>query len=592
MTTTSTGGARSAERPSAGSGFAEAADQAVNLRALAVVLLAGAATVFLGQRWWDPTADARVTVPVFYALAVVGAGLCAFLLHVRSRLVDDVRSRWVAAGFLVAAAVGAIQGVAVIELNRAPFGVSADGVAVLFLLWHAALPTFVLAGGFLGERARVRHLLVAGWGVAMLVAIGLRPDPTGGWLVDATGAFSAAYGLALLALGGVTLGALVHWSLAAGRRATRPQVWVAVCLALALLDLLLSYRAERLFEAIWWSSAALRSLQFAVPAVGLLADSARLSSLLHRHERGLAAKLEAELALAAEQVPGSGAAGLPTVAAPGRGETGTPARDVPAASERVRAVIDAGAFHTVYQPVYSLVDGRLVAVEALTRFTQGPDRPPDVWFAEAHTVGLGVELELVTLQRALRTAIAVPHGIAVSVNLSPSAVVDGRIRDELERWTRHPLVVEITEHAAVDDYHHLAGVLAELRVAGVRVAVDDAGAGFASLRHVVRLAPDIIKLDRTLTRDVHVDPVQRSLATCLASFAQQNDTMLVAEGIEHPDELATWQELGADAAQGYLLGRPGPLPTEPVAPVQVLPRPRRHRSRRENVHATAEGERE
>jgi EAL domain-containing protein (putative c-di-GMP-specific phosphodiesterase class I) len=578
--------------PSVGSAFAEAADQAVNLPALVVVLLAGAATILIGQRWWDPTADARVTVPVFLALAVVGAGLCAFLLHVRSRLVDDVRTRWVAAGFLVAASVGATLGVAVLELRRAPFAVSSDGIALLFLLWHATLPTFVLAGWRLGGRSLVRPLMVACWGVAVLVAVSLPPSAAGGWFVDAHDAFTDAYRATLLGLGLVTSSALVVWIRAAGRRPTRPQVWVAVCLALGLLDLLLSSRAERLFEAIWWSSAALRSLQYLVPAMGLLADSARLSTLLQRHERGLAAKLDAELALAAEQVRPPDVRRRPPHGAGGAAADSGRQEQIDAAVEaRIRGVLEVEGVQIVYQPVYSLADGRLLATEALSRFPGAAARTPDVWFTEAHAVGLGVELELMSLQAALRGAAALPDGVAIAVNLGPSVLVEPRIQDELTSWSGSPLVVEITEHAAVDDYPQLASVLADLRAAGVRVAVDDAGAGFASLRHVVRLAPDILKLDRTLTRDVHVDPVQRSLATCLATFAEQTDTLLVAEGVEHPDELATWQELGADAAQGYLLGRPGPLPAAPVAPVLVVPGPRR-RHRRESLATTVEDERE
>jgi EAL domain-containing protein (putative c-di-GMP-specific phosphodiesterase class I) len=355
---------------------------------------------------------------------------------------------------------------------------------------------------------------------------------------------------------------------------------------------LLSSRAERLFEAIWWSSAALRSLQYLVPAMGLLADSARLSTLLQRHERGLAAKLDAELALAAEQVRPPDVRRRPPHGAGGAAADSGRQEQIDAAVEaRIRGVLEVEGVQIVYQPVYSLADGRLLATEALSRFPGAAARTPDVWFTEAHAVGLGVELELMSLQAALRGAAALPDGVAIAVNLGPSVLVEPRIQDELTSWSGSPLVVEITEHAAVDDYPQLASVLADLRAAGVRVAVDDAGAGFASLRHVVRLAPDILKLDRTLTRDVHVDPVQRSLATCLATFAEQTDTLLVAEGVEHPDELATWQELGADAAQGYLLGRPGPLPAAPVAPVLVVPGPRR-RHRRESLATTVEDERE
>jgi EAL domain-containing protein (putative c-di-GMP-specific phosphodiesterase class I) len=557
------------------SGFAEAADQAVNLPAIGVVLVAGAVTLLVGQRWWDPVADARVTVPVFSLLAVVGAGLCGFLLDVRARLLDDVRVRWVAAGFAVAAVVGAVQGIALLDLRHAPVAVTETGITLLLLLWHAALPTFVLLGHRGGPLGRHRWMVAAAWAVLVAAALVLPAGAVG--LVDDAGAFTSRYGAALLALAALTVLALVVWFRPAGREVTRPQVWVAVCLVLALLDLLLSSRAEQPFEAIWWSSAALRSLQFAVPAVGLLADSARLSTLLHRHERGLAAKLEEELLLAAEATE----AAEPGVGATGQGDL-TAAADP--AWTRVHTVLVHGRFHPVFQPIYSLADGRLLTVEALTRFTAEPVRPPDVWFAEAHAVGLGIELELATLRAALREGGALPAGVELAVNLSPGVLVDPRVHAELtDREGGQPLLVEVTEHAAVDDYPRLTAVLDQLRAAGIRVAVDDAGAGFASLRHVVRLAPDVLKLDRTLTRDVHVDPVQRSLATCLAAFARQTGTQLVAEGVEHPDELAIWQELGADAAQGYLLGRPGPLPAAEVTDVLA------GRARRRRQHRRREG---
>jgi EAL domain-containing protein (putative c-di-GMP-specific phosphodiesterase class I) len=558
------------------SAFAEAADQAVSLPAIGVVLAAGAVTLLVGQRWWDPVADAHATVPVFSLLAVVGAGLCGFLLDVRARLLDDVRVHWVATGFAVAAVVGAVQGVALLELRHAPVAVSADGITLLFLLWHAALPAFVLLGDRGRRLSRHRWTVAAGWALLVVAALAL---PAGaGVLVDGSGAFTPAYGAALLVLAALTVLALAVW-FRAGGEVTRPQVWVGVCLVLALLDLLLSSRAERPFEAIWWSSAALRALQFAVPAVGLLADSARLSTLLRRHERGLAAKLEEELLLAAEATETADAGGGSTV-------PGGLAGEVDPAWTRVDATLSQGHFHPVFQPIYSLRDGRLVTVEALTRFTAEPVRPPDVWFAEAHAVGLGIELELAALRAALHEGRSLPAGVELAVNLSPGVLVDPRVHAELTgSQDVQPLVVEVTEHAAVDDYPRLTAVLDQLRAAGVRVAVDDAGAGFASLRHVVRLAPDILKLDRTLTRDVHVDPVQRSLATCLAAFARQTGTQLVAEGVEHPDELAIWQELGADAAQGYLLGRPGPLPAADVTDVLAGRghRRRRHHRRREGA---------
>jgi EAL domain-containing protein (putative c-di-GMP-specific phosphodiesterase class I) len=123
------------------------------------------------------------------------------------------------------------------------------------------------------------------------------------------------------------------------------------------------------------------------------------------------------------------------------------------------------------------------------------------------------------------------------------------------------VVLEITEHAPVDDYDHLTAALERLRRAGVSVAVDDAGAGFASLQHILRLRPDVIKLDITLVRDINRDPVKRALASSLVTFAGDIGSQITAEGIETPEELAALVDLGVPWGQGYYLGRPGPLPS-------------------------------
>jgi EAL domain-containing protein (putative c-di-GMP-specific phosphodiesterase class I) len=120
-------------------------------------------------------------------------------------------------------------------------------------------------------------------------------------------------------------------------------------------------------------------------------------------------------------------------------------------------------------------------------------------------------------------------------------------------------VLEITEHEAVEDYDDLVDALAPLRSLGAKVAIDDAGAGFASLRHTLRIAPDIVKLDMSLTRDIDGDRAKRALAAALVSFASEMGFALVAEGIETAAELTTVRELGVGYGQGFFLAEPGPL---------------------------------
>lgn len=232
---------------------------------------------------------------------------------------------------------------------------------------------------------------------------------------------------------------------------------------------------------------------------------------------------------------------------------------------QIRRTLDQGAFRVVFQPIYALDDGRLLAVEALTRFDTEPVHPPDVWFTRAATAGLGVELELAAIKTALEASSALPAEVALSFNASPATLADERLLNLLDWHTGRLLIAEVTEHAVIDDYHHLDACLVALRSRGVKLAVDDAGAGFASLRHIVRLQPEYIKLDPSLTQDLGNDPVRRPLADCLVQFAHRTSSSIIVEGIETAGDLATWQDLGAHAAQGYLLGRPAPLPAAPWA---------------------------
>lgn len=233
--------------------------------------------------------------------------------------------------------------------------------------------------------------------------------------------------------------------------------------------------------------------------------------------------------------------------------------DVASAQARVRDVLARNAFHPVYQPIYALDDGRLVAVEALTRFDVEPYEPPDVWFDRAEQLGLGTDLDMAALEAAFVGARQLPRDVMLHVNAAPSTMMRPEFLD-LVRSQEHPVTVEVTEHAVVDDYPKLARSREMLRQCGIQLAIDDAGAGFASLRHIVRLAPDVIKLDRSLTRDLHQDSVRHALAEALAQFASRTGSLLIAEGIEEQSDLDAWRRLGVYAAQGYLLARPGGLP--------------------------------
>lgn len=232
-----------------------------------------------------------------------------------------------------------------------------------------------------------------------------------------------------------------------------------------------------------------------------------------------------------------------------------------AARQRVEEVLAERSISTVWQPIYSLAHGGMIGLEALSRFRHPLQRTPDRWFAEAFAVGRGVELELLGIETALRGAACFPDQVYVSINLAPDTLAEAHVRSVLTSGLVPPerIVVELTEHTSIDNYELVSGGLGELRALGVRLAVDDAGAGFASFRHILRLSPDIIKLDRSITSGINGNPAQRALATAVVLFAMEVGSMSVtAEGVETAQDLETVSTLGLDAAQGYHIGRPVP----------------------------------
>jgi EAL domain-containing protein (putative c-di-GMP-specific phosphodiesterase class I) len=239
--------------------------------------------------------------------------------------------------------------------------------------------------------------------------------------------------------------------------------------------------------------------------------------------------------------------------------------------DRVGRVLRGRHLHAVYQPIVDLQTARVVGCEALARFPAEPRRP-DIWFADAASVGLGTALELAAIRAALSGLDELPAGVYLSVNASPSLLDNPELVELLASVDTSRIVVELTEHAAVDDYHALGLAIDRLRSLGARLAIDDVGAGFSSFQHVIRLRPDIVKLDITITRDIDTDPARRGLARGLLSVAHDLGATVVAEGVETQGELDALVNLGVDTAQGFVLARPGPLPLPEPA---VRPSPRR-----------------
>ncbi|MDP9330861.1 MAG: EAL domain-containing protein [Actinomycetota bacterium] len=214
-------------------------------------------------------------------------------------------------------------------------------------------------------------------------------------------------------------------------------------------------------------------------------------------------------------------------------------------------------FTMAFQPIVDLRSRKTVGMEALSRFHSLPMRSPKEWFAEAARLELGEELELAAIRKAMLGVPRMPLDTYLSVNASHRTAMSTELIKVLGEHAPR-IVVEITEHEEVADYVELLRALTELRTHGIKIAIDDAGAGF-SLRHTLEIAPNIVKVDISITRDIDKERARRALASALISFAEEMGITIVAEGIETQAELETLEGLGVRYGQGYHLAEPAPL---------------------------------
>ena len=233
------------------------------------------------------------------------------------------------------------------------------------------------------------------------------------------------------------------------------------------------------------------------------------------------------------------------------------AREAKAA--RVRAVLRDRNVRMVFQPAVRTDREEVAFVEALSRFYTTPYETPDRWFEAAGEVGLRNELELLAVEAALAQLPKLPATVSLSINASPEVILSADFASALRSAPLERIIVEITEHEAVSRYSALIGALSPLRAKGMRVAVDDMGAGYSSLRHILKLKPELIKLDMALSQGIDGDPARRALASALVAFCRETGSELVAEGVETRGEFHALRELGVRLAQGYLFGKPAPL---------------------------------
>jgi EAL domain-containing protein (putative c-di-GMP-specific phosphodiesterase class I) len=514
----------------------------VNVRLLGACAVTAliALVVAFGAGTDEPTA----AVPACLAVGAVCAALVAHLLYASARTITDQRLLWMSAGVTVAFAglVSTLLGQPTISPQDGPISQAEDALAARYVIWHVAL----LAAGIIavaGVRARPRELVAFGaGGIALLLWASLADAPFGD-LAAADGSYHATVRtvVGLIALAQVAVA--VAWWRRAGGAPTWGEMCVISLMALSGLDALAYLFASQSYEGAWWASLTLRAGQFAIPAVGLVLGFIAVADRLRDLQAELGHGLEAERERARRE---DEFANL---------DRHRRERE----REKIARLVDGHGLGVALQPIVDLDSRRVVGAEALARFkgADGNALPTERTFLDAHSLGIGVELELAVIDLALRSESRLPAGLYLALNVSP-AVLGG---DELlsiveEHDHERPLVIELTEHHAVEDYAELDLALARLRDHGVRVAVDDVGSGFASFRHVTRVKPEILKLDRTLVAGIDEDPVRQSLAAAIVSFARDVGAIVVSEGIESQDELSCLMDLAVGCGQGFYLARP------------------------------------
>jgi EAL domain-containing protein (putative c-di-GMP-specific phosphodiesterase class I) len=479
-------------------------------------------------------------VPAGLCIGAVCAALVAHMLYASVRAAADPRLAWLSAGVTIALA-GTIASILASSAVFPGGGlVTQDGDAGVarYVVWHLAL---VAAGGLaLTTAPSPRRLVAFGAAGIALIVLSAVTAPFEGFIGPDGYTAVTKVVIAAIVLGQIAV-AVAWW------RASGLVSWVDLCvlalMSLSAFDALAYAVASQTYSSAWWASLALRAGQFAIPAVGLLLGFIAVADRLRDFEDELLGNLQAERERARAHEE----------------RQSLDRRRAASVAERIRRLIRGDGLHVAFQPIVDLASGRVAGAEALARFrdARGEPMPTERTFLDAHAVGLGVELELAVIALALGCQERLPDGRYLALNVSPAVLDAPELIEELRRHeVERPLVVELTEHQPVEDYLALGEQLDRLRGLGIRVAVDDVGSGFSSFRHVTRVNPDILKLDRTLVCGIDDDPVRQSLASAIVSFARDVGAVVVSEGIESESELCCLKDLAVGCGQGFHLARP------------------------------------
>lgn len=227
---------------------------------------------------------------------------------------------------------------------------------------------------------------------------------------------------------------------------------------------------------------------------------------------------------------------------------------------QIQRAIDEKTVYSVFQPIVELATQNIYAYECLARSTAKEFPHPGVLFntaIEERAVG--------ALGRALRQKGGddAPE-MPLFINIHPYEFDEGFLvrSDDALFFHDHPVYLEVTESVPLSHFKQCHGVLKEIRDKGIKLAIDDLGAGYSNLVYIADLIPDIVKLDMELVRDLDTLPRKRRIVSALVNLCEQLDARVVAEGVETKDELRAVIDCGAHFAQGFLLARPSlPAPT-------------------------------
>jgi EAL domain-containing protein (putative c-di-GMP-specific phosphodiesterase class I) len=233
-------------------------------------------------------------------------------------------------------------------------------------------------------------------------------------------------------------------------------------------------------------------------------------------------------------------------------------------AEQIRGLILGEKLVTRYEPIVELASGEALGFEALTRGPEGgPLYTPERLFAQAAEADLTFELDCLCRRVAFENSSCLPRRKKLFLNCLPASIGDPNLRGEgllanLDKYQLGPdeLVIEISERESIENFAIFREVRDVYRELGVQIAVDDAGAGYASLEAIMEIAPDYMKADMTLVRGIDTDPPRREVLNGLRGVAERIGAEVIAEGIETDEELRVVRELDIRYGQGFIFGPP------------------------------------